>query len=107
MKRPNPNLDGKKFVQLQRKRRANPSAMQRSIVDKHLAARFARVIGRSQRTDGDHRLAMTAASIAAVRAELLFAGCRFLQHGHTSISNIGRWPDKLNGPHIRCSFAKM
>src|SRR5437763_773817 len=82
MKRPNPDLNGKKLVQLQRKGRANPDPMQRNVIDEHLPARFARVIGRSQRTDGDHRLAMTAASIAAVRDELLFAGCRFLQHGH-------------------------
>src|SRR3954470_19912369 len=82
MKRPNPNLDGKKFIQLQDKRRADACAMERDVVDQDLPSGFARIIGRSQRADGDHRLAMTAASIAAVRDELCFAGCWFPQHGH-------------------------
>src|SRR5207253_8717937 len=88
----------------QRESGSNSGAVQRDVIDQDLPPRALGRVDLSKRSDGNNRLAMAAAALAAERPERLFVDRSLLQHSHDLYIQYRLTPVQIEPPSYVLSF---
>src|SRR5437667_3902988 len=104
VQRADADLDKVIVADFQRKSGSNSGAVQRDVIDQDLPPRALGRVDLSKRSDGNNRLAMAAAALAAERPERLFVDRSLLQHSHDLYIQYRLTPVQIEPPSYVLAF---